>query len=78
MFGGGPGGERRLPSGGIRSIIYRGQRVVPHRGRRFGWFATVSHWDTEQHEVQIDFEQNRARDIQARIRRTRLTPSASA
>jgi hypothetical protein len=31
----------------------------------------------ENHEVQIDFEQERVRDIQARIRRTRQTPSAS-
>jgi hypothetical protein len=78
LIGAEPEEEQRLPSGEIRSIIYRGQRVVPHRGRRFGWFATVSHWDSEQHEVQIDFEQNRARDIQARIRRTRLAPSASS
>jgi hypothetical protein len=58
-------------------VIYRGQRMVPHRGRRFGWFATVSHWDVEHHEVQIDFEQERVRDIQARIRRTRMSQSAA-
>jgi len=38
----------------------------------------VRHWEMEQHEVQIDFEQDRVRDIQARIRRTRQIPSASA
>jgi hypothetical protein len=73
-----PEEEQRLPSGEIRAVIYRGQRLVPHRGRRFGWFATVSHWELENHEVQIDFEQDRVRDIQARIRRTRQTPSASS
>ncbi len=78
LVGADPEEEQRLPSGEIRAVIYRGQRTVPHRGRRFGWFATVSHWDTEHHEVQIDFEQGRVRDIQARIRRTRLAPSASA
>jgi hypothetical protein len=77
LTGGDPEEEQRLPSGEIRAVIYRGQRMVPHRGRRFGWFATVSHWDVEHHEVQIDFEQDRVRDIQARIRRTRLSQPAS-
>ena len=70
-----PEEEQRLPTGEIRAVIYRGQRLVPHHGRRFGWFATVSHWDVEHHEVQIDFEQDRVRDIQARIRRTRAQPT---
>jgi hypothetical protein len=77
LVGSEPEEEQRLPSGEIRAVIYRGERLVPHRGRRFGWFATVSHWEMENHEVQIDFEQDRVRDIQARIRRTRQTPSAS-
>jgi hypothetical protein len=47
--------------------------VVPHRRRSFGWFATVGHWDVEDHEVQIDFERDRVRDVQARVRRSRLT-----
>jgi len=77
LAGSEPEEEQRLPSGEIRAIIYRGQRLLPNRGRRFGWFATVRHWDVEHHEVQIDFEHERVRDIQARIRRTRLTqPSA--
>jgi len=77
LMGGDPDEEQRLPSGEIRAVTYRGQRMVPHRGRRFGWFATVSHWDVEHHEVQIDFEQERARDIQVRIRRARLTQPAA-
>ena len=60
-----------LPSGETRSLVYRGQRVVPHRRRSFGWFATVSHWDVEDHEVQIDFERDLVQDIHARIRRSR-------
>jgi hypothetical protein len=71
MVGSEPEEEQRLPTGEIRAVIYRGQRLVPHHGRRFGWFSTVSHWDVEQQEVQIDFEGERVRDIQARIRRTR-------
>jgi hypothetical protein len=72
LTGSEPEEEQRLPSGEIRSMIYRGQSMVPNRGRRFGWFATVKHWEVEQREVQIDFEAERVRDIQARIRRTRL------
>jgi hypothetical protein len=77
LVGAEPEEEQRLPSGGIRAVIYRGQRLVPHRGRRFGWFATVSHWEMEQQEVQIDFEQDRVRDIQVRIRRTRQNQPAA-
>ena len=65
--------QARLPAGETRALLYRGQRVVPHRRRSFGWFATVGHWDVEDHEVQIDFERDRVRDVQARVRRSRLT-----
>jgi hypothetical protein len=68
--------HERLPSGQTRTLVYRGQRVVPHRRRSFGWFATVSHWEVEDHEVQIDFERDLVRDIQARIRRSQ--PGATA
>ncbi len=65
--------QERLPSGERRTLVYRGQRVVPNRRRSFGWFSTVSHWDVEHHEVQIDFERDRVHDIQARVRRSRLS-----
>jgi hypothetical protein len=65
--------QARLPSGETRALVYRGQRVVPNRRRSFGWFATVDHWDVEDHEVQIDFERDRVRDIQSRVRRSRPT-----
>ena len=65
--------QARVPAGETRALLYRGQRAVPHRRRSFGWFATVGHWDVEDHEVQIDFERDRVRDVQARVRRSRLT-----
>jgi hypothetical protein len=65
--------QERLPSGEARTLVYRGERRVPHRRRSFGWFATVSHWDIEHQEVQIEFEHDRVRDVQARVRRSRLT-----
>jgi len=54
-------------------LVYRGQRLVPQGWRSFGWCGTVSHWDVEHHEVQIDFDHDRVRDIQARVRRSRLS-----
>ena len=60
----------RLPAGEARTLVYRGQRTVPHRRRSFRWFATVSHWEIEDHEVQVDFERGLVSDIQARIRRS--------
>ena len=77
LCGSDPAEEQRLPSGEIRNVVYRGQRVVPRRQRSFGWVSTVSHWDVEQHEVQIDFERERVRDIQARVRRARLAEPAA-
>ena len=55
-----------------RTLVYRGRRVVPRARRSFGWVATVSHWDVEIHEVEIAFEGDRVRDVQARVRRSRL------
>ena len=84
--GGGAGGGLRVralgrivfgPSGEIRAVIYRGRRLVPHRGTRLGWFSTVRHWEMEEQEVQIDFEQERVRDVQVRIRRTREVQPAA-
>lgn len=71
----GPEAEERqqLGSAERRTLVYRGRRVVPHRRRTFGWLSTVSHWDVEHHEVEIEFEQDRVRDVQARVRRSRFS-----
>ena len=57
-----------------RRLVYRGRRIVPHRRRTFGWVATVSHWDIEDHEVVIEFDGDRVRDLQADVRRVRGVP----
>jgi hypothetical protein len=49
---------------------------VPHPQRTFGWVATVSHWDIEDHEVVIEFDGDRVRDVQAELRRMRGVPPA--
>jgi hypothetical protein len=71
----GPGGEEfeQLAAPDRRTLIYRGRRVVPQRGRTFGWLATVSHWEAEYHELEIELEREVVRDVQARVRRTRLS-----
>ena len=55
-----------------RTLVYRGRRVVPRRRQLLGWLATVHHWDVEEHEVEIELERDVVRDVQARVRRSRL------
>jgi len=75
---GGPLGEQHqsLTGGDRRRLVYRGRRFVPHPQRTFGWVATVSHWDIEDHEVVIEFDGDRVRDVQAELRRMRGVPPA--
>lgn len=74
----GPDAEHheQLGAPGRRTLVYRGRRLVPQRKRTFGWLATVSHWDLEQHTTQIELEDDRVRDVQAHVRRTRLAAPA--
>jgi hypothetical protein len=64
--------QRRLGDHGERTLTYRGRHLVPQRRRTLGWLSTVSHWDEEHNEVVIEFEQDRVKDLQVRVRRTRL------
>jgi hypothetical protein len=70
--------REQLGAAGRRTLVYRGRRTVPRRKRTFGWFATVAHWDVEDHEVEIELDHNRVSDVQARVRRSRLTDPAAA
>jgi hypothetical protein len=56
-----------------RTLVYRGRRVVPHRRRLAGVLAAVTHWDVENHEVEIVVDRDVVRDVQAHIRRSRLS-----
>jgi hypothetical protein len=55
-----------------RTLIYRGKRIVPRRRRVAGLLATVTHWDVEEHETEIELERDIVRDVKAHVRRTRL------
>jgi hypothetical protein len=70
----GPPSEERqqLGSADRRTLLYRGRRLVPQWSRRFWWVATVSGWEVEAQEVEIEIEEGRVRDVQARVQRSRL------
>jgi hypothetical protein len=68
--------QEDLGSPGRRTLIYRGRRIVPQPRRRFAWLATVSHWDLESHEVEIQFDRDRVRNVQQRLRRARSATPA--
>ena len=72
ILGASPEEHERLDGSGRRTLVYRGRRLVPHRNRTVGFLTTVSHWDAEDHELEILIEGNRVRDLQARIRRSRV------
>jgi hypothetical protein len=72
MVGASPEEFERLDGSGRRTLIYRGRRLVPRQRRRFGWLSTLSHWDAEDHEVEIQVEGGIVRDVQARVRRSRV------
>lgn len=72
LCGRNPEEQESLAEPDRRTLVYRGRRVVPQRRRIFGWLATVSEWDVEHHEVEIAVERGLVRDVQARVRRSRL------
>jgi hypothetical protein len=61
-----------------RTLIYRGRRIVPRRRRVAGLLATVTHWDVEDHETEIVLDHDVVSDVQAHVRRSRLTQNAPA
>ncbi len=65
--------HEHLATPGHRTLVYHGRRLVPQRKRTFGWFSTLSHWDLEDHTAQIELDGDRVRDVQAHVRRSRLT-----
>jgi hypothetical protein len=66
-----PQEERQRVAGRQRTLVYRGTVLTPHRRFGWGWLATVSHREIEQHEVVIEIEDDRVRDVEARVGRSR-------
>src|SRR5262245_25506516 len=70
--------HEQLAAPNRRTLVYRGRRLTPERRRSYGWLSTVDHWEVEDHEVEIEIEDGRVRDLQARVRRSRLlTPEGA-
>jgi hypothetical protein len=65
--------EKQLGTGAVSRLVYRGRRVIPQRKRSWGWIGTVDHWETEHQEVGISLANGVVTDVQARVRRTRMT-----
>ena len=68
---GAPQEERRRRAGQASTLVYRGTVVTIHRRFGFGWLATVSHREIEQHEIVIEIEDDRVRDVESRVSRSR-------
>ena len=56
-----------------KTLVYRGRRIIPHHRRLAGVLAAVTYWDVEDHEVEIIVERDVVRDVQAHVRRSRLS-----
>jgi len=66
--------QRHLGGNARRTLTYRGQRLVPHRRWTVGRLARVHYWDLEVHEVEVELQEDRVTDVQARVRRGRWEP----
>ena len=65
--------RQNLAEPNARTLVYRGRRIVPHHKRVAGVLAAVTHWDVEDHEVEIVVESDVVRDVRAHVRRSRPT-----
>jgi hypothetical protein len=63
--------QEQYAAPGRQILIYRGRRLVPEARRLLGWLSAVRHWDVEHHEVRIELDGERVRDVQAHVRRYR-------
>jgi hypothetical protein len=62
-------GHRRAP-GLRRTLIYRGARRLPRPRLALGRLTTVSSWEEEQHELEIELDGDRVSAVQSRVRRS--------
>jgi hypothetical protein len=65
--------RQNLAEPNARTLVYRGRRIVPHQKRLAGVLAAVTHWDVEDHEVEIVVDDDVVRDVRAHVKRSRLT-----
>jgi hypothetical protein len=64
--------REQLGSTERRTLVYRGRRLVPRRQRRLLWIlSSVSDWELEEQEVEIEMDRGVVQDILVRVRRVR-------
>jgi len=68
---GAPQEERQRRAGRQRTLVYRGTVLITHQKFGMGWLAAVSHREVEHHEVVVEIEDDRVRDVEARVGRAR-------
>ena len=66
-----PQEERQRLGGRQRTLIYRGTVLNTHRRFALGWLAAVRYREIEHHEVVIEIEDDRVRDLEWRVGRSR-------
>ena len=65
--------QERLGAPEQRTLVYRGRRVVPRHRRHLLWIlSSVSDWELEEQEVEIEMARGVVQDVQVRVRRARL------
>lgn len=65
-----PQEERQRLAERRRTLVYRGTVLTTHRRFALGWVATVKHREIEHHEVVIELEDDRVRDVEWRVGRS--------
>ena len=68
----------QLTASDARTLVYRGRRLVPGSRRTFAFLTAVEHWDAEEHEVTIALDGDVVRDVQASVRRSRVSAPGPA
>ena len=63
--------ERQRLGGRQRTLIYRGTLLNTHRRFALGWLSTVRFREIEHHELVIEIEDDRVRDVELRVGRSR-------
>jgi hypothetical protein len=66
-----PHEERQRLGGRQRTLVYRGTVLNTHRRFALGWLAAVRYREVEHHEVVIELEDDRVRDVEWRVGRSR-------
>jgi hypothetical protein len=66
-----PQEERQRLGGRHRTLVYRGSVLNTHPRFVLGWFSTIKYREVEHHELVVEIEDDRVRDVEWRVGRSR-------